>query len=711
MSRAGGEPGEPLIGLLGPVTMWRDGQAHSVPGRLDRAVLMHLVLAERRAVSVDALTDALWPHDPPARARNALQVKVSRLRRLLGPDAGLLRYEQGAYRLDIPAHRIDAGRFAAALAAGEELLRDGEHAAAAARLGAVLATWRGRPLADLDDQPRVVSARARFAELRATALEAYAEARLDDPVARPVAIDDLRALLDRDPLRPRARLALMRGLDAAGRRPEALAVYDAARKLFAARTGLEPPDLLREAFEDLLAAERRSTRQAKIAAHLPRAGPAGLLETVRWVADDGDVDAALQLAVRGAWWWWLGGPRARAAELFEDLLSRSVAEGRDGLGDGVAVLGAQAWTGVFGAMDEQARGALRVAEAALHQQRRPAWTDRDALAATLIAERLWARGEPERARRLLDLAVRHYAHSEDEWGQAMCAAVSARGRLGAGEVPGAQREAAAQLQVFTELGDSAGQLMSLDILGYCAEIRGDLAAAGRIHARALDLARRAQSPDWELAQVTRLGNVAALAGRPDAAGRLAEAATLSSDIGSNAVAALARNGRGVALGIAGDRDAALAEHQAVFAWYQRTGAAAGLAYTTARIASLLAEDDGDGGYALAIESLAFACRTRDPRAVALSLEAVALTADNPAEAAQCLGAASALRAAAPAPLPPTQLGPLLRRREALAMRLGPRMRVVAQRGARSPDRLAATLVAQTGAGDLPPQHHEAPRPA
>lgn len=691
MRRRDAGPGEPLIGLLGPVTVLRDAHPAPVPGRLDRAVLVHLVLAERRAVPVDALTDALWPADPPTRARNALQVKVSRLRRLLGSEAGLLRYEQDAYRLEVAPDRIDAGRFAAALLAGEELLRTGEYEAAAAGLGAVLATWRGRPLADLDDHPRVVSARARFAELRATALEAYAEARLHDPVTRPVAIDDLRALLDSDPLRPRARLALMRGLDAAGRRPEALAVYDAARKLFAARTGLEPPDQLREAFEHLLAAERRSTRNAKIAGHVPRTGPDGLLETVRWVADDGDVDAALQLAVRGAWWWWLGGQRAQAADLFEDLLTRSATENRDDVRDGVAVLGAQAWAGVFEAMDERALIALRAAEAALHHPRRPAWTDRDALAAALIAERQWARGEPDRARRLLDLAVRHYVHREDEWGQAMCAAVAFRGRLLAGEVIQAQRDAETQLRVFVDLADSAGQLMSLDTLGYCAEIRGDLVAAARLHTRALDVARRAQSPDWELTQLTRLGNVAALAGSPDAAARLAEAATLSVDIGSNAVAALARNGRGVALGIAGDTDAALAEHQATYAWYQRSGAIAGLSYTGARIASLYGECGRDGGYPVAIESLTQAVATRDPRAVALSLEAVALTADNPAEAAQCLGAASALRIAASAPLPPTQLRPLQRRREIVAARLGPRMRVVAQRGARYPDRLAATL--------------------
>ncbi|MDN5851308.1 MAG: winged helix-turn-helix domain-containing protein, partial [Actinomycetia bacterium] len=478
----------PLIGVLGPMTIRRDGADRPVPGRLDRAVLAHLVLAERRAVSLDALIDALWPDQPPARARNAVQVKVSRLRGLLGEHAGLLRYEQGAYRLSVEPDQVDAGRLAARVDAAEDLLRAGAHAAAADLLAPVLAAWRGRPLADLDDHPRIVSARLRFGELRLRATEAYAEARLADPAGRAVAIADLRALLDRDPLRPRARLALMRGLDLDGRRADALAVYDAGRRMFAQLAGLEPPQELRMAFEELLDRERRATRQAKIAGHVPRVGPQGLLETVRWVADDGDTDAAMQLAVRGAWWWWIGGQRTRAAELFEDLLERSAADGHH---DGVTMLGALAWAGVFGAMDAGAERALTAAEGALHRPRRPAWTGRDALAAVLIAERRFARGEPDGAHRLLEPAVRHYARESDEWGQALCVAVHARGRLLSGDVAGAEQAVRAQLRTFVELADSAGQVMSLDILGYCAEVRGDLPAAARTHARALDLARRA----------------------------------------------------------------------------------------------------------------------------------------------------------------------------------------------------------------------------
>ncbi len=693
MNTARGTRPEPLIGLLGPVTVWREGQARAVPGRLDRAVLVHLVLAERRAVSVDALTGALWPDEPPAHARNALQVKVSRLRGLLGEHAGALRFDQGAYHLLVEPEQVDAGRFTADLRAGEELLRQGQDADAAQRLGAALGRWRGRPLSDLDDHPRIVAARARFTELRATALEAYAGARMTDPISRPAAIADLRAMLEREPLRARARLALMRGLDLAGARAEALAVYDAARREFAQRTGLEPPEIMREAFEELLAAERRATRQAKIAGHVPRSGPDGLLDTVRWVADDGDVDAALALAVRGAWWWWIGGERGRAADLFEDLIDRSTETAQH---DGAAWLGAQAWVGVFGAMDGRAVDALATAESALYRPRRPAWSGRDALAASLIAERLHARGEPGRAQRLLSLAVRHYAREEDEWGHALCAVVAARGLLLAGDIARARAQAETQLATFIELKDSAGQVMSLDLLGYCAEVRGDLAAAGRIHARALDLARRAQSPDWELTQLTRLGNVAALAGQPAAAERLREATALSLDIGSNAIAALARNGRGVALTIAGKPAEALAEHLAAHAWYLRIGSPAGVSYSAARLAPLYAAQDPTAGVATALESLRLAIGTKDPRAVALGLEAVALTADNPAHAAQALGAAGALRQNLAAPLPQTQLLPLRDRRAALGEALGSRLRLVVQRGGAAPERVAAELAGTDG---------------
>ncbi|HEX2176762.1 MAG TPA: AfsR/SARP family transcriptional regulator [Nocardioidaceae bacterium] len=669
-----------VVGLLGPVTVWCAGETAPVPGRLDRLLLAHLTLAEGRSLSVDALIDALWGDDAPAQARNAVQVKISRLRRHLGPHGDLLQHTQGSYRLLLQHDQTDVGAFTQLVQGGEQLLHDGQHASAAERFSTALALWRGQPLAELDDHPRLVACRIRLDELRTTAREAHAEARLADPGTRAGAIADLRAVLEQEPLRARARLALMHGLEAAGRRADALAVYDAGRRLYARSAGLEPPEDLRQAFARLLEDERRATRRATPVRAHPRSAPDGLLEVTRWVADDGDLPGALTLAVRGAWWWWLGGHRGRAHDLLQDLLQRA---SKAALTDGTVRLAAEAWAGVFGSHRAQEALALDRADTALRTTSRPAWSPHDALAAVLVAERLYERGEHHRAGRLLALAARYYSRGDDEWGQTLCATISARGRLLAGDISTAEGQARARAADFADLDDVAGQMMALDIIGYCAEIRGDLHTAAHIHTRALHLARRAEAPDWEAAQLTRLGNVGALAGRPDAVDHLSQAAELGIALGSNAVTALCRNGLGVALSLQGEGEAAAAEHHAAYGWYQQTGSPSGLSYTGARLAMLHGPED-TAALTGAVDSLHLAVQSRDPRAVAHSLEALGLVTDQPADAARALGAAAALRKASTALLPPIQLRPLRHRQRQLRTQLGSNFSTHWSAGVRAP---------------------------
>lgn len=675
----------PLVCLLGPLTIrGPDGPQH-VAGKLDRAVLVHLTLSEGRALSVDLLIDALWPEEPPAGARNALQVKISRLRTLLGDQAHRLKYSQGTYRLQLDPEDTDLDRFVAHLERAEAALRGRNPAGALLELVPALNAWQGTPLAEFAEHPRVVAAQSRLQELHATASEAHAEARLADPVTRSTAIADLRDILEREPLRPRARQALMDGLEQSGRRADALAVYDAGRRLFLQSAGLEPPAELRTTFERLLEAERRSTHRATMLQRTPREAPDGLLDAARWLADDGDLNGSLQLAVRGAWWWWTGGSRGRARALLEDLLERSAETGSV---DGPAQLSAHAWLGVFGSTTAQAAINLDRAERTLQARGRPPWSRPDALSAVLIAERLYERGDPTRAGRLLRLATRHYGLADDEWGQAVCGTVAARGRLLAGDIPGAQAAAHARLMEFTERGDTAGQVMALDILGYIAEVRGDLTQARGLHQHALDLARRAESPDWEAAQLTRLGNVGTLAGNATALDDLTAAKKLSAEIGSETISALSRNGLGVALQLSGDGSGAAAEHLAAWSYYTEAQSRAGLAYTGARLA-LVHANDRETATTWAVESLHQAIPTRDPRGIAHSLEALALVLEDPHDATLALGAAASLRDTATAPLTPPQQRPLVIRRKELSQRLGPDFETVWRDGGADPARTAA----------------------
>ena len=77
------------IDVLGPVEAWVNGRQVALGGQRPRALLAVLALMRGRVVSSERLIDELWGEDPPARARDSLQMHVSRLRKALA-EAGEL---------------------------------------------------------------------------------------------------------------------------------------------------------------------------------------------------------------------------------------------------------------------------------------------------------------------------------------------------------------------------------------------------------------------------------------------------------------------------------------------------------------------------------------------------------------------------------------------------------------------------------------------
>src|SRR3954462_9422952 len=81
------------IELLGPVEAWVDDRVVALGGQRPRALFAMLALMGGRAITVDRLIDELWGEQPPMRARDSLQMHVSRLRKGLaeaGADSGRL---------------------------------------------------------------------------------------------------------------------------------------------------------------------------------------------------------------------------------------------------------------------------------------------------------------------------------------------------------------------------------------------------------------------------------------------------------------------------------------------------------------------------------------------------------------------------------------------------------------------------------------------
>jgi DNA-binding SARP family transcriptional activator len=270
-----GEPYRPYplamrVGVLGPVEAETGGAPVELGPRKQRALLALLALAGGRAVSVDAIADALWPEGAPASLSSTLQAYVARLRRSLEPErvararpTVVVTVEPG-YALRLPPGALDADVFESSVADVHRLLvptdpdavspGEGMDAArltsAVDRLDAALAAWRGTPYAELGDHPGATAERVRLEELRLLAREDRAAACLGLGRHAEVA-SDLEALVAEHPLRERAWGAWALALFRSGRQADALDALRRVRRLLGDELGIEPSPAIRR-LQDLV---------------------------------------------------------------------------------------------------------------------------------------------------------------------------------------------------------------------------------------------------------------------------------------------------------------------------------------------------------------------------------------------------------------------------------------------------------------------------
>lgn len=254
--------------LLGPIEAGVDGRLLDIGGRKQRALLAILLLNANEPVSRDCLAERLWGEHPPAGAQHTLEVYVSRLRKALGPAAGceVVLTRPGAYLLRTADDRIDVRYFERLAGEGRRALAAGEPERAAADLRAALALWRGAALSGVGDDLFAQAEIARLEELRAGVIEDRIEAELALGGHADV-IGELGSLVAAHPLRERLYQLLMIALYRCGRQPEALAVYQSARRVLVAELGIEPSPALQRV-------ERAILAQDAFLDAPPRAGPA-----------------------------------------------------------------------------------------------------------------------------------------------------------------------------------------------------------------------------------------------------------------------------------------------------------------------------------------------------------------------------------------------------------------------------------------------------
>lgn len=254
------------FGVLGPLSvLTEDHRPVRVPEQKIRALLADLLAHGGRPVSTDRLVHDLWGDAPPANPVGALQIKISRLRRVLeeaepgGKD--LLVSLATGYALKAPGHTVDAQRFETLV---EQARTAPDPRGRAALLTEALGLWRGAAFADFDDLPFLQPAITRLREQRLSAREEQAEARL--ALAEHQALTgELGELVGRYPLRERLRASYMLALYRSGQQSEALATYEELRRLLAEEMGLDPGAELAELHGAIL-------RQDQALAPLPGPG-------------------------------------------------------------------------------------------------------------------------------------------------------------------------------------------------------------------------------------------------------------------------------------------------------------------------------------------------------------------------------------------------------------------------------------------------------
>jgi predicted ATPase/DNA-binding SARP family transcriptional activator len=264
------------VEVLGPVEAWVDGTQVSLGGERPRALLAVLALLRGQVVTTERLIDELWGEKPPARARDSVQVHVSRVRKALtqaGGDAHRLASRAGGYALELEPGARDIDRWEAALDRARQARGAGRLEAARAGIEEALGVWRGAPLGGASAHALLDSERARLEEERLAATIEGIE--IDLELGRHgELLAQLEALVMEHPFKERLVALQMLALYRCGRQADALAAFHSARTRLVEELGIEPGQPLRELQEDVL-------RHADTLGAEPTTAPRGERETYR----------------------------------------------------------------------------------------------------------------------------------------------------------------------------------------------------------------------------------------------------------------------------------------------------------------------------------------------------------------------------------------------------------------------------------------------
>lgn len=232
--------------------MLEDGRPLALGRLKERVVLAVLLLHANEFVSRERLIDELWGIAPPATARKAVNVYISKLRKALGTNGhDPIATADGGYRLAVGLDLLDADRMRSLVASARERMASGESESASRLLQEALAFWRGPTLGGLSLES---VGRDEVAQLDALRLTVVMD-RIDCDLAlgrHEDVLGELQVLVREHPLRERLRAQQMLALYRADRQADALEAYQHARHALIDELGIEPSESLQRLQQAIL---------------------------------------------------------------------------------------------------------------------------------------------------------------------------------------------------------------------------------------------------------------------------------------------------------------------------------------------------------------------------------------------------------------------------------------------------------------------------
>jgi DNA-binding SARP family transcriptional activator len=222
-----------------------------------RQVLALLLMRRNRLVPMETVVEELWSDNPPKSALATAQTYIYQLRKIIETEGlvtdsrEFLVTRPSGYMLKVEPSELDVYVFEEEVRQGRALLEDGRAEESARLLRHALGLWAGRPFADINSGPVLEAHAVNLEEQRLHALEL--RIRADFMLGRERGlIGELRSLTALHPFNEWFHGQLIMALSRAGRRNEALEVFDNLRQTLDNELGLLPSVEIEEIRQSVL---------------------------------------------------------------------------------------------------------------------------------------------------------------------------------------------------------------------------------------------------------------------------------------------------------------------------------------------------------------------------------------------------------------------------------------------------------------------------